>query len=101
MRERLTIRAATVRDVPVLTELLGVLGYPIQPATVRASLEAMFQDRRQAVAVAELGDEAVGLLALAVRPSLSLGGWVGVLESLVVTPERRGLGEIGRASCRE
>jgi N-acetylglutamate synthase-like GNAT family acetyltransferase len=96
MRQRLTIRAATVGDVPTLAQLLGVLGYPSQEAAVRASLEAMFQDRRHAVAVAELAGEAVGLLALTVRPSLNLGGWVGVLESLVVRSDRRGRG-VGEA----
>jgi PhnO protein len=96
MRHRLTIRAATVDDIPVLTKLLAVLGYPIRPPAVRASLEALFQDRRHAVAVAELEDEAVGVLALAVRPSLSPGGWIAVLESLVVKPDRRGLG-VGEA----
>jgi N-acetylglutamate synthase-like GNAT family acetyltransferase len=96
MRQRLTIRAATVSDVPTLAELLHVLGYPVQETAVRASLEAMFQDRRHAVAVARIDDEVVGLLALVVRPSLSLGGWVGVLESLVVHPDRRGRG-VGEA----
>jgi PhnO protein len=96
MRQRLAIRAATIADVPVLVALLGVLGYPVPEPAVRAALEAMFQDRRHAVALAELAGEPAGLLALAVRPSLTLGGWVGVLESLVVRPERRGLG-VGEA----
>ena len=96
MRQRSTIRAATVGDVAILAELLDVLGYPVQESAVRASLEAMLQDRRHAVAVAEVAGEIVGLLALAVRPSLSLGGWVGTLESLVVRPESRGHG-VGEA----
>jgi N-acetylglutamate synthase-like GNAT family acetyltransferase len=92
MRQRLTIRAATLDDVPTLAGLLNVLGYPAQDSAVRAALEAMFRDRRHAVALAEVEGEVVGLLALVVRPSLSLGGWVGVLESLVVRPESRGRG---------
>ena len=96
LRQRLTIRPATVGDVPILADLLHLLGYPVHEGAVRGSLEAMFQDRRHAVAVAEAGDEVVGLLALAVRPSLSLGGWVGILESLVVRPESRGRG-VGEA----
>jgi PhnO protein len=96
MRTHLRIRAATILDVSTLAEMLTLLGYPAQESAVRGSLEAMFQDRRHAVAVAELGEEVVGLLALVVRPSLSLGGWIGVLESLVVRPDRRGFG-VGEA----
>lgn len=96
MRHRLTIRAATVRDVPMLSRLLQLLGYPVHERLVRASLEALFQDRRHAVAVAELDDVVVGLLALAVRPSLSLGGWVGTVETLVVAREARTQG-VGKA----
>lgn len=96
MRQRLTIRPATLADVPTVADLLRLLGYPVQESAVRASLGAMFQDRRHAVALAEVAGEVVGLLALAVRPSLSLGGWVAILESLIVRPERRGHG-VGEA----
>ena len=42
MRHRLTIRAATVRDVPTLPRLLQLIGYPVHEGLVRASLEALF-----------------------------------------------------------
>jgi ribosomal protein S18 acetylase RimI-like enzyme len=96
MRHRQTIRAATVRDVPMLSRLLQLLGYPVHDGPVRASLEALFRDRRHAVAVAEVDGAVAGLLALAVRPSLSLGGWVGTVEALVVAREARNQG-VGRA----
>lgn len=96
MRQRLRMRAATIGDVHAVVDLLRVLGYPAQEGAVRASLEAMFQDRRHAVVVAEIDGEVAGLLAMAVRPSVSLGGWVGVLESLVVRAHCRGQG-VGEA----
>lgn len=95
MRMRLTIRAATARDAAAVKGLLDVLGYPSGEDGVREVLAASFSGVHHAVVLAEVDTVAVGLLAMAARPSLCRGGWVGAVETLVVRSDwrRRGVGE--------
>jgi N-acetylglutamate synthase-like GNAT family acetyltransferase len=95
MHRRPLLRTAAPRDAAVITGLLHRLGYPAREDGVRDALATTFRDGRHAVAVAEAAGTIVGLVALAARPSLTRGGWVGVLEALVVREDcrRRGIGE--------
>jgi GNAT superfamily N-acetyltransferase len=87
------IRPATRCDTPALVVLIRQAGYPaVEEATI-ATLDALLDNPSHMVLVAEGDDGAVlGLIALCCRPSLSLGGWVGVVEELVVRPAVRGAG---------
>lgn len=69
------IRAADERDVPVLSDLSGQLGYPVPPETVLANLEGLLSRADQAVFVVENSRRAVA-------------GWIHVGESqrLMLTP---------------
>jgi GNAT superfamily N-acetyltransferase len=90
-----TIREATMEDVPVLSELLGQLGYPSAPAAVRARLERMLEEPGQHVLVADLDGRVVGLATVIVRHVISNDAPFARLASVVVADgyRSRGIGQ--------
>jgi GNAT superfamily N-acetyltransferase len=91
----LTIRDARAADAAAIADLLGQLGYPTEPAGVKARLERLVivGDR---VVVAELAGVVVGLAHLHVSPTIELERPAAKLGALVVSETHRGQG-IGRA----
>jgi len=91
----LTIRNARAADAPAIAELLGQLGYPTEPAGVKARLERLVivGDR---VVVAEFENEVVGLAHLHASPAIEHEQPAARLGALVVAESHRRKG-IGRA----
>ena len=90
-----TIRDARAADAAAIAGLLGQLGYPTEPAAVKARLERLVivGDR---VVVAELAGVVVGLAHLHVSPTIELDRPAAKLGALVVSETHRRQG-IGRA----
>jgi GNAT superfamily N-acetyltransferase len=93
---RVQVRDATVDDAAALVPLLDALGYPADPATIRARLPALgavgTADR---VLVAEADGALLGFAALHATPTLHRGAPVGRITGLAVLPDRHGVG-VGR-----
>jgi (aminoalkyl)phosphonate N-acetyltransferase len=99
---RLRVRRATEEDLSAIEELLAALGYRMGEAgALVASLRATLE--RPDLALFLACDPAigrpVGLLLLSQRPQLQLGGTLVSIDTLVVSPEVRGLG-VGRRLLR-
>jgi GNAT superfamily N-acetyltransferase len=89
----LTIRPAGRADLPVISDLIFQLGYPVRPDTLSRMLEEMLGDPRHAVLVAEEPEHGVvAMIDLSCRPALRLQGWIGTIEELVVRRGLRGRG---------
>jgi GNAT superfamily N-acetyltransferase len=90
------IRDATLDDAPALAPLLRALGYPADPAAIRARLRSLGAvgpaDR---VLVAEQNGTLQGFAALHATPTLHRGTPVGRITGLAVLPDRHGRG-VGR-----
>lgn len=92
----ITVRDATLADVPKVAPLLGELGYPVDGATLAGRMRTMLARDDQKILIAENVEGALGLLALHVFPALAYDGNVALIMALVVTAGARGLG-VGRA----
>ena len=93
MFSTMTIRTATVADLPEISDLISQLGYPVRRNALSGMLEDMLGDRRHVVLVAEEPDHGVvAMIDLSSRPALRLQGWIGTIEELVV---KRGLRDRG------
>lgn len=92
------IRAATVRDIPRLCELLQVLFS--QEAEFRPDAARQVEGLRQIIEHPEIGhilvlcdrDSILGMVNILFTISTALGGRVALLEDMVVDPDRRGRG---------
>ena len=94
------IRDATVDDADALTMLLDVLGYPADPPTVRARLEALrTADPMGRVIVAVAGTEVVGFATLHCTPVLHRPTAVGRITGVAVKAGAQGSG-VGRELLR-
>lgn len=92
------MRAASVDDVPALTELSAQLGYPGTPEAMRHTLAAVQASPDHAVRVAELDGAVAGWVH--VMRTLHLEAGFGVeIAGLVVDARYRGQG-VGRALVR-
>lgn len=100
MRVPLGIRAASVDDAAAVAALLHVLGYPCSEADARARIEAVREDARQVILLADASSGVAGLLALDFMYYLPLGRTTCRITALVVNPEQRGHG-IGSGLVRE
>ena len=90
------IRDATLDDAPALAPLLRVLGYPADPATIRARLQSLgAASPADRVLVAELNGTLLGFAALHATPTLHRGAPVGRITGLAVLSDRHGRG-VGR-----
>lgn len=91
-------RRASLQDVPDLVKLLGILfaqEKEFEPNAVAqaAGLESILHDPELgAIAVANDGEECVGMVVLLYTVSTALGGRVGLLEDMVVSTSARGRG---------
>ena len=84
------------RRRPALAPLLSVLGYPADPATIRARLESLLKARpTDRVLVAEVDGVLQGFAALHATPTLHRGKPVGRITGLAVLTDRHGRG-VGR-----
>lgn len=91
------IRIARPEDLPALTALLAELfaiEQDFSPDTTRQrrGLALLLADERATVLVAEVAGQILGMVTLQSLISTAQGGWVGLLEDLVVAQEWRGEG---------
>ena len=91
------IRTARQEDLPALTALLAELfaiEQDFSPDTTRQrrGLALLLADERATVLVAEVAGQVLGMVTLQSLISTAQGGWVGLLEDLVVAQEWRGEG---------
>jgi len=86
------LREAVVEDVPKLTDLLGQLGYSMDPAAVLANLNAYVQSSDRAVWVVEKDGSVVALLALDIAPTFHRRANQMRIVSFVVDKHHRGQG---------
>lgn len=90
MADVLAIRLATLDDAEAVASLLAELGYPQDVSTTAPSLQVALNDTQQAVFVAELGGDVVGLAAVTRLFYFHLGQPIARLSSLVVSETLRG-----------
>jgi len=91
------IRTARQDDLPALTALLAELfaiEQDFSPDTThqRRGLALLLADERATVLVAEVAGQVLGMVTLQSLISTAQGGWVGLLEDLVVASAWRGEG---------
>lgn len=91
------IRTARQEDLPALTALLAELftiEQDFSPDTTRQrrGLALLLADERATVLVAEVAGQILGMVTLQSLISTAQGGWVGLLEDLVVASAWRGEG---------
>ena len=100
MADAVTIRPAVPADAPILSELLGQLGYPASVSEIPERLRALasFPSAAAFVAMNRYG-EVVGLTTAHLFPSIHDNGPVAWLTTLVVLEDARGAG-IGSALVR-
>jgi len=100
MADAVTIRPAVPADAPVLSELVGQLGYPASASEIPQRLRAIagFPSAAAFVATNRYG-EIVGLITAHIFPSIHDNGPVAWLTTLVVLEDARGAG-IGSALVR-
>jgi GNAT superfamily N-acetyltransferase len=90
------IRAAAVGDAPELAELTTQLGYPVEPAAMRARLEHVLARSHDVVLVAvDADDRPIGWIHVAVLALLEHSHHAAI-NGLVVDERHRSAG-IGRA----
>jgi N-acetylglutamate synthase-like GNAT family acetyltransferase len=93
MLTTMTIRPAVLADLPVISDLISQLGYPVRQDALSSMFREMLGDQRRMVLVAEEPDHGVmAMMDLSARPALRLQGWIGTIEHLVV---KRGLRDRG------
>lgn len=89
----MSIRPAVLADLPVISELISQLGYPVRRDALSGMLKDVLADRRHVVLVAEEPEYGVvAMIDLSSRPSLRLQGWIGTIEMLVVNRSLRDRG---------
>lgn len=98
------VREAEEKDLEALIGLLGVLfgeeeEFSPDSALQRRALLFMFQCEQARVFVVEKEGEVRGMVTLQKMISTAQGGWVGLLEDMVVHPACRGQG-LGKALLR-
>jgi GNAT superfamily N-acetyltransferase len=90
------IRTATDGDVAAVTRLLGQLGYPADEEPVARRLQRLVQSPADALFVAEVDGEVVGLAGIHVSPSLEYDEDAAKVSAIVVDEAHRRSG-VGRA----
>jgi GNAT superfamily N-acetyltransferase len=91
---RIIVRTVQAGDVAAARQLLGQLGYSLEPEEVRRRLEAVSKRQGHGVFIAEMSSEPVALLLLFERPALEKPP-EAVVQALVVDRSCRASG-IGR-----
>jgi len=96
----LRVRPIAPGDATAIAELLEALGYPCTPGEAVERIDAIDDDPRQYVLVAEIDGAVCGTIGLNVFYSLARGAHVARVTAMVVAPERQRQG-IGRRMLRE
>lgn len=87
------IRDGTPDDAPGLVPAFAALGYPAEPATLRARLTAMLADDRTArILIASIGPDIVGFACLHETPMPHRPTAVGRITAIAVLDSARGSG---------
>lgn len=87
------IRDGTPDDAPGLVPAFAALGYPAEPATLRARLAAMLIDDRTArILIASIGSDVVGFACLHETPMPHRPTAVGRITAIAVLDSARGSG---------
>ncbi len=85
-----TIRLATMNDLPAITVLAGELGYPTTEAEMGPRLATLLgSPEAHAVLVAELAGEVAGWINMGITIALESGRFA-VINGLVVAEQHRG-----------
>ena len=93
--EEISIKKAEVHHASQIAELLGQLGHPTEPETIREKIFALSTSKADYIWIAQSRARVVGLLAFHLSPLLHAPGNLGRITALVVDEEFRGKG-IGR-----
>ncbi|MEI6333350.1 MAG: GNAT family N-acetyltransferase [Methylococcaceae bacterium] len=94
----ITLRKAKPSDIPQLVELLKELfmleaDFDFDPEKQARGLTLLLNSEKDCIWVAELGDNKVlGLCSVQTLISTAEGGWVGLLEDLIVAADFRNQG---------
>ena len=98
MIRTLLVRDAVLADVPVCSELLGELGYPVAAEVLTKRVERLLSSSDNRILVATRSGEStpIGLLALHVMPVIHDANDLAMIMALVITERARGEG-VGRA----
>jgi N-acetylglutamate synthase-like GNAT family acetyltransferase len=89
----MTIRPAVLTDLPIISDLISQLGYPVRPDALASTFKDMLGDPRHVVLLAEEPEHGiVAMIDLSCRPALRLQGFIGTIEELIV---KRGLRDRG------
>ncbi|SDI08304.1 GNAT family N-acetyltransferase [Desulfosporosinus hippei] len=92
------IRRAESTDISALVRLLGILfsiesDFKIDESKQRKGLEIMLQDdSKGCIMVAENNSQVIGMCTAQILVSTAEGGYVALIEDLVVDKEHRGIG---------
>lgn len=95
MPDELCVRGPEARDIAILAQLLGELGYPALPDAVHARLERLRGASRAEVLVAEQAGEVCGFATVHAHDSLNRDDPSAQLTLLVVAARARSSG-VGR-----
>jgi GNAT superfamily N-acetyltransferase len=95
MSEPFVIRDAIVEDAVIIAHLLGELGYPSEPDSVRQRLSRLLPRVDTRVFIAERHAQLLGVLGVHRMPVVTSINDVAMIIALVVTAEARRTG-VGR-----
>lgn len=97
MDDKLSIRLAYSEDIPQMVKLLGELfsievDFTMDTVKQSRGLELLLQNSHSIVLVAEISNSVVGMITLQRVISTVIGGYVGIIEDVIVTQTCRGAG---------
>ena len=88
----MTIREATIDDVPSLVGLTSELGYPDSEEEIRKRFDIVSASPFHKIFVADQDSEIIGLMSFHELDLLYVSGKLGRITALVVTKSERGKG---------
>jgi ribosomal protein S18 acetylase RimI-like enzyme len=97
MGDSLSIRLAKRDDIPDMVKLLHELfaiedDFVFNEENQSCALELLLQNSQSVVLVAEIYNDVIGMITLQRVISTAMGGYVGVIEDVVVSKAYRGVG---------
>ena len=97
MGAKVIIRKANSNDIQVMTALLAELftienDFNIDKDKQLRGLELLFQSQDSIIFVAETFERVIGMISMQSMISTVMGGYVGLIEDMIVTSEFRGQG---------
>ena len=90
------VRRAVDSDAPKIADLLGELGYSTHPSFILGRLQFVGGRSDDAVFVAELAEDVIGVVSVHLFPAFHADVWIGRITSLVVGAHhrRKGVGKL-------